>query len=56
MKPILTALAALAAAPALAHEATGLPHVHPHGSDTLILAALGAAVLVVLVALRLRRR
>ncbi len=55
MRTLFPTLAALALAlPATAHE-TGVPaHIHPHGSETLIVGALVAAVAVV--ALRLVRR
>ena len=43
-----TALALFAAAPAAAHDATGLLHLHPHGTEATIVAlalAAGAAAL-----------
>ena len=44
----------LAAAPAIAHEAGAIAHIHPHGSEALIIAAL--VVATVLAAMRYLRR
>jgi hypothetical protein len=50
---LAVALAALPAVPALAHEAGGFAHLHPHGGEAL---AILVALTVVVVAWRLSRR
>ena len=53
MKTILTAIAALAAAPALAHPGV---HIHPHAGDPvwLPLLAIGLATLAAVTVIRAR--
>ena len=48
-------LALLAAAPAAAHQDTGVLHLHPHGSEaTIVAVALAAAAIVLWRVLRRR--
>jgi hypothetical protein len=47
------AMASMAAVPALAHEAGGLAHLHPHGGEAL---AIVVTLTALVVAWRLSRR
>lgn len=55
IRTFLPAAAVLGAGPAAAHEASGFPHLHPHGGEALLaLGVLAVAAYLLLRALRTR--